>query len=165
MGDRVEELKKRAGSRRLGTGSAYLGKAWRSGHRCKGGWTGSCPCPPAEQTPFCKGKIRWVEILLSSNDGRWPYELTGAEDFAIIEAMTLSQFEALGLTALVELPGAEQPIRIVSEPVLVTHEGRFQKTVTPRSAWWTIVDLALTVPGEDREEALRAVEKLQAVFS
>ena len=146
--DRVFELQQRSIFKRLGTGSAYLGEAWRNGHRCKGGWTGSCPCGDAGMTPFCKGKVRWVALLLQLH-GHWPYELTGQEEFAIIEAMPLTQFAATGLTARVEVPGAALPIRFGRNG---TH-------------WWTLLDLALTVPGEDRDEALQAVQKIQTVLA
>lgn len=147
--DRVLQIQKRAVFKRLGTGSAYLGDAWRNGHRCGGGWTGSCPCGDVGMTPFCKGKVRWVALLLQLHNGHWPYELTGQEEFAIIEAMTITQFAASGLTARVEVPGAELPLRF-------GRKGTY---------WWTLLDLALTVPGEERQSAFQAVQKIQTTFA
>ena len=148
MMDRVEELAKLALLGRLGKGSAYLGEVRSKGLRCGGGWTSECPCGTAA-TALCRGKLRWIKYLLELHDGQWPYELTGKEPFAIIEAMTVSQFMATGLTALVELPGAEKPIRVGKRGTI----------------WETIVHLALTVPGEDREQALKSVQDIQTVLA
>lgn len=157
--DRVRETQQRALSRRIGMGSAYLGTAWRNGHRCGGGWTGHCGCDAP--TPFCQGKLRWVGLLLELHDGQWPYGLTGDEPFAIIEAMTVDQFEASGLTALVEAPGASRPLRIPPGGTLLEYAGKNEKKYWLRSSWWMIVDLALTNPGKERKEVLGVVEKLQ----
>lgn len=144
--DRIEQLKKEGLKARLLKGAAFLGDGWRAGQRCKRAWSGSCVCG-AEATDFCKDKMHWVKLLLEYHGG-WPYELTGTEEFTVIEAMTIGQFEASGLTARVELPGVETPLRFGAKGTV----------------WTTLVDLAITVPGEDREAAIVAVQKLQKHF-
>jgi len=147
MTDRLIELKLEAMDDRLKKGAAYLGETWMRGLRCASGWKGSCGCGAGE-TAFCRGKLRWVALLLERNGGCWPYELSGQEDFAVIEAMTVSTFKASGLTAIVSMPGVSTPIR-------------FGARGTP---WQTMVDLALTEPGAERDGALRAVELIQKTF-
>ncbi len=144
--ERSEELKKERCGARLFKGVTYLGNVWREGFRCESGWSGVCRCGSRE-TSFCRGKRRWTGILLESH-GAWPYELTGNEEFAVIEAMTVNQFKALNLTASVELPGMDTPLR-----------------VGPKGTkWTTIVDLAIIEPGPERDQAIGAVQKLQTVF-
>ena len=146
--ERLEQLKRAGLKARLLKGAVFLGKGWKAGQRCKNGWTGTCTCG-AEATSFCKDKQQWVKLLLEYH-GVWPYELTGTEDFAIIEAMrSVSQFEASGLTARVELPGVETPIRFGAKGTM----------------WTTLVDLAIIPPGEARDEAIAAVQKTQTVVS
>lgn len=145
--DRVQEMKKELLPDRLLEGAGYLGDVWRSGKPCQYGWSGICNCGSLA-TPFCIGKMRWVGLLTELHDG-WPDGLTGKEDFAVIRAMTLSQFAATKLTALVEIPETKVPIHI-------GYQGTY---------WWTLVDLAITVPGEDRETALMALLNIQRVFN
>ncbi len=146
--ERLEQLKRAGLKARLLKGAAFLGEGWKAGQRCKNGWTGTCTCG-AEATSFCKDKQQWVKLLLEYHAG-WPYELTGFEDFAIIEAMrSVSQFEASGLTARVELPGVETPLRIGKGG----------------AEWTVILEFALIPPGEERDEAISAVQKIQKVFA
>ncbi len=144
--DRYEELKQERCAVRLFKGAAYLGDVWREGFRCVDGWKGTCRCG-SEETAFCRGKNRWIRILLECHGG-WPYELTGNEDFAVIEAMTVKQFGTTKLTARVELPGMDTPLRMG----------------LAGTVWTTIVDLAIIEPGEERDQAIAAVQKLQATF-
>jgi hypothetical protein len=71
--------------------------------------------------------------------------MSGEEEYFVIEVMTLKQFDVSGITALVEAPGVEGQIRFGIK----------------WTWWWTLVDLALTVPGEDREETWKGVVKIQ----
>ncbi len=145
--DRVQEMKKELLPDRLLEGAEYIGNVWRSGKPCQYGWQGICNCGSLA-TPFCIGKMRWVGLLTELHDG-WPDGLTGKEDFAVIRAMTLKQFVATKVTALVEVREAKIPIQIGSM-------GTY---------WWTLVYLAITVPGEDREQALMSVLDIQRVFN
>jgi hypothetical protein len=145
--DRLTQLQNEGLDDRLKQGAAYLGRLWRAGTRCRDSWVGQCPCGD-QANPFCRAKERWISLLLERHSGSWPYGLTGREPFSMVEAMTVSMFEASGLTAIVELPGATKPIRVGPKA----------------SAWQTVSDLGRTTPGEDRKEALEAVEKIQKVF-
>jgi hypothetical protein len=60
---------------------------------------------------FCLVKRQWVELLEEYYNGP-PFGLSGNEPFYVIESMTVSQFRATGLTALVDVPTAETPIRV-----------------------------------------------------
>lgn len=144
--DRVAEIKRAALPRRLATGAGYLGGFWRDGIRCLGGWRMRCPCE--KKNDFCQTKARWIELLLELH-GEWPYGVDPSSPFAVIEAMTLSQFDATGLTMLVEIPPARKPIRI-----------------GPRgTSWDTVRDLmSYTFPSEHLAEALEAVVKIQSVM-
>lgn len=145
--ERVRETKKSTIPDRLFNGSTYLGDVWRAGNRCQYGWQGICNCGSLS-TPFCDGKMRWVGLLNELHEG-WPDGLIGTEEFAVIRAMTVGQFVASKLTALVEIPETKVPIHIGSM-------GTY---------WWTLVDLAITVPGEDRENTLMALLNIQRVFN
>ncbi len=144
--DRFEELKQERCGVRLFKGAVYLGTVWRDGFRCEAGWSGVCRCG-SKETAFCRAKRRWTGILLELHDG-WPYELTGNEEFAVIEAMTVKQFEITKLTGRVELPGMDTPLRIGPEGTV----------------WTTILDLAIIEPGLERDQAIAAVQKLQTVL-
>jgi hypothetical protein len=106
--DRVEEIRKGALPGRLTVGAGHLGRFWKAGIRCAAGWRGSCQCDP--QTSFCKAKLKWIEILKELHGGL-PYGMTGAEEYFVIESMTLSMIEASGLTVIVEVPGARKTIK------------------------------------------------------
>lgn len=141
--DRIEAVKKSALPGRLLRGAEILGRLWRDGQRCLSGWARICPCPTP--TDFCQAKVKWVAI----NDeyyGGPPFGLAGHEPYYVIEAMKVSQFRATGLTALVELPGAAESLRIGVKG----------------TTWKTLVDLAAL---QDDDAALAvavdAVVKLQ----
>lgn len=108
--DRIEQIKKGSGSQRLSTGAGHLGRMWKDGIRCKSGWRSTCACG-LDQNSFCRTKLKWIGILQEFYGG-FPYDLTGVEEFFVIEAMTLSMVKASGLVLLVEVPGARKPIRV-----------------------------------------------------
>jgi hypothetical protein len=126
---------------RLVKGAGVLGRLWREGGRCDSGWTGFCRCSP--KTDFCRAKTRWVSLLLDLHLG-WPYDLTGEEEFAVVEAMTVTAFTASGLTAAVEVPGARRPLRFGRNGTI----------------WKTLVDLAIA----NDPTAVEAVVKVQECF-
>jgi len=145
--DRIAELKRNAIPSRLERGAEVLGRLWKAQIRCGGGWGRACHCGSA-QTDFCRTKGKWLALLQEYHGGELPYGLTGQEEYFIIEAMTVSTFEASGLTALVEVLEGRKPIRI----------GR------GGGSWQTIVDFALLEPGFERNQAIEAVVKIQNVF-
>jgi hypothetical protein len=108
---------------RLQKGASHLGRLYREGQRCPSSWLRACLC----QTPndFCLVKRQWIQLLEEYHDGP-PFGLSGNEPFYLIESMTVSQFRATGLTALVEVPHADTPIRVGVRG----------------TTWKTIVDLA-----------------------
>ena len=65
-----------------------------------------------------------------------------------MEAMTVKQFGTTKLTARVGLPGTDTPLRVGPAGTV----------------WTTIVDLAIIGPGGERDQAVEAVQKLQAVL-
>lgn len=146
MTDRIQELQIEALEDRLRKGAAFIGAQWRAGVRCASGWSGVCSCGPATNA-FCRGKMRWVEILLERHKS-WPYGVVPTDPFAVIEAMTVSMFKASGLTALVSAPGASAPWRV--------GEGGTE--------WQTIADLGAIEPGEALDQAVRAVDLIQKTF-
>jgi hypothetical protein len=129
---------------RLLRGAKVLGTLWRTGARCKGEWSAVCPCDP--QGIFCRAKERWVKIF---------GELHGEEEvarlrrdggrFGLLLAMTVRQFEATGLTLLVEVPGGKEPIRVGANG----------------TSWKTLLDLAALRSTPDYDDALGAVLKIQ----
>jgi len=120
---RVEAAKKSALPGRLLKGAGHLGRLYREGQRCLSGWSRICPCPTP--TDFCQVKVKWV-ALADELYGGPPSSLAGHEPYYVIEAMTLSQFRASGLTALIELPGTPVPLRVGAQG----------------TTWKTILDLA-----------------------
>jgi len=108
--DRIEQIKKGALPQRLAAGAAHLGRMWKEGTKCKSGWRSTCTCG-LDQNSFCRTKLKWISILQEFH-GNFPYGLTGAEEYFVIEAMTLSSVKASGLVVLVDVPGARKPIKL-----------------------------------------------------
>jgi hypothetical protein len=133
--DRVAEISKAAIPGRLLKGATNLGEAWRAGQRCLSGFSRICPCPTP--TEFCQIKRKWI-VLAEEYYGGPPFGLTGNELFYVVEAMTVSQFKATKLTAIVQLPietvvqGNEAGV-VSSTVVRVGHRG---------TTWRTLADLA-----------------------
>jgi hypothetical protein len=107
--DRVEAAKKSALPSRLLKGAGLLGQLWKEGVRCVSLWSRICPCDP--KTNFCEVKRKWISLAEEYYNGP-PFGLSGNEPFYVIESMTVSQFRATGLTALVDVPHASTPIRV-----------------------------------------------------
>lgn len=99
--DRILEIRKSELPGRLKNGAGILGELHRLGQRCISGWSRICPCP--NPTDFCTAKRRWVSIADEYYGGP-PFGLSGHEPFYVIEAMTVSQWHATKLTAIVEVP-------------------------------------------------------------
>jgi len=108
--DRIEQIKKGSLPQRLGVGAGHLGRMWKEGVRCKSAWKATCACG-LDQNSFCRTKLKWVGLLVELY-GIFPDGLTGAEEYFVIEAMTLSMVKASGLVVLVEVPGARKPIKM-----------------------------------------------------
>jgi hypothetical protein len=84
---------------RLQNGARVLGDLWRSGERCARGWSVWCECSPRGK--FCRAKLLWIE--LATGAGR---EIDDESEYAVIEAMKASEFDATGLVAVVEHPAS-----------------------------------------------------------
>lgn len=85
---------------RLLRGATVLGQIWRAGHRCAGGWSRSCDCEAP--TPFCQAKAKWIALLDSLPSGHvrdWAKRDDGP--LFVVEAMTIAELEASGLTVFV----------------------------------------------------------------
>ncbi len=143
--DRIQEVQQAMLPERLRRGAQTLGELWRSGQRCRGGWSGYCDLEEhrIEKQPFCIAKARWVGLLKDFYGG-WPYELTGREPYAVIEAMKLSWFEGSGLTAAVEIPNARCPVKFGKHG---TH-------------WWTLLDLVFANEPEEIEAVIKIQEAM-----
>lgn len=79
---------------RLLRGAKVLADFWRAGQRCEAGWDPLCP--EGVNADFCKAKLQWVQLA-------YPREF-GSGPFSIIEAMTVAEFEASGLTIEIDHP-------------------------------------------------------------
>jgi hypothetical protein len=102
---------------------------------------------------FCLGKLRWISLLLELHSDTWPYGANPSDPYAVIEAMTTSQFDATGLTMMVESLPAKKPIKIGLKG----------------TSWDTIHDLTAcaTIPGVAPgavADALEAIVKIQSVM-
>jgi hypothetical protein len=86
---------------RLVTGAALLGQLWRSGVRCASGWSDVCECQP--RTKFCLSKVQWCKLKASTMEA-WGFGQT-VEQFGVVQAMDVGEFEATGLTIAVEING------------------------------------------------------------
>jgi hypothetical protein len=80
-------------SARLLDGARVLGRLWRDGFRCDGGWSTACAC--ASPGRFCATKAKWL-VLAEREVGDGP--------FGIIEGMTGPEFDAAGLTITIRSP-------------------------------------------------------------
>lgn len=127
---------------RLVRGAAVLGRIWRNGHRCAGGWGKICGC--AAPTVLCQAKARWITLLDSLPPGH-AREWTRTHDgpLFVVEAMTVDEAEASGLTFLVSGPDGKR---------LVFGGAR-------GTCWKTLRDL------RKAPEAHDAVVKIQKVFA
>jgi len=146
--DRIQEVQRTALGSRLLKGAEVLGSLRRRGLYCSQGWQASCLCQP--QSNFCLAKIRWIELYCElRGEAAALWILLGSGEFGVIEAMTVRQWHATGLTALVLVPGSSKvPIRV----------GRHGTT------WKTIVDLGALDSTADYQPTLRSVLKLQEAF-
>lgn len=143
---RVEEVRRQTLSNRLLRGAEVLGELRRRGLFCSAGWSWACPCEP--ESDFCRAKQKWLELycdLHGEAGARWILFLS---EFTVIEAMTVRQWHATGLTALVQVPYSKKPIRVGPHG----------------TTWKTLVDLAALQDTADYAPALQAVLKLQGAI-
>ena len=84
---------------RLLNGAKVLGDFWRRGDRCSTKWASSCGDAVVGKPDFCKAKLKWVTLALSCGSS-----IDHESEYAVIEAMMISEFEASGLTMLIEHP-------------------------------------------------------------
>ena len=117
--ERIVEVQKSVIPARLLKGAAVLGDLWRSGARCVGRWSVTCPCEAGKETLFCQTKERWVGLFKEAyRDAHQAWtvpelaDLYESDPYFIIKAMTVQMFEATGLTATISIPGTEKPIKI-----------------------------------------------------
>jgi hypothetical protein len=141
--ERIAEIQRAAIPTRLHAGAEVLGRLWKAGQRCLALWGLHCPCGP-KATQFCEAKRKWIGLALEYYSGD-PFGLKPDNPYYVIEAVTVSQFKAIGLTASVQLPGAARPIK-----------------VGPKGTdWGTIADLASIRDLSECGDALTAVLALQ----
>lgn len=143
--DRIAQIQKSALLLRLNKGAEILGRLWREGARCLDPWGNGCPCGP-KASEFCAVKLKWLGLAVEHYGGH-PFGLNGGEPFYVIEAMTVGQFQATGLTALVELPPFDQKLRVGPKGTV----------------WKTISDLGGIEDEVERMVAADAVLRLQGV--
>lgn len=98
---RIAEIQRSGTPARLLKGAENMGTAWRAGQRCLSEFSRICPC--TNPTDFCQVKLKWIQIAEEYYGGQ-PFGLAGHESYYVIEAMTISQFRATGLTAVIEIP-------------------------------------------------------------
>ncbi len=139
------QLARRSGlTSRLAKGAAAIGQIRRMGVFCTGEWSGTCPCNP--RSDFCDAKMRWLELAEEFYGGP-PWGLTGFEKFYLVEAMTVSQWAATGLTIRVLPPTGNEVIK-----------------VGPRGTdWKTITQLGELLGTQEYPELLASVIKIQKV--
>jgi hypothetical protein len=83
---------------RLFKGAQYIGGLWAKGQRCESaGWMAGCSCD--HPTEFCKAKALWVRLA-----GEVKREVDAQSPFGIIEAMSIAEIEAAGVTIMVQFP-------------------------------------------------------------
>ena len=103
---------------RLLRGAKVLGTLWMKNIRCPMAWQYSvCTCEP--KTEFCKARALWMELLTSEIvamnrdaglvgdadiDGGAVRLDEPSTDFDLIMQMTAAEFEASGLTLVLEFP-------------------------------------------------------------
>lgn len=83
---------------RLLNGAKILGQLWRAGGRCEEGW--ACGCV-RKTSKLCLAKGQWFALAVVA--GRTAPEQDGP--YGLIEMMTVSEFDATGLTIAAELAG------------------------------------------------------------
>lgn len=95
---------------RLVNGAKLMGQLFRSGQRCGAGWKFGCPDAAASKTKLCRAKGQWEALAVQAgrkiSDDQAP-----PSDFEFVEAMTVKEFVASGLTMKVDL-GDGSPVRI-----------------------------------------------------
>lgn len=143
--ERIEQAQRSALPARLLRGARILGRLWQGGPRCADGWSRRCSCTP--KTESCVAKLKWIEMVLDYGPDQLALaSWTGDEPYFVIEAMTVSQFEATGLTVRVDIPG------------------RGIIAIGPKGTCWkTLTDLA-QVPEQEEDEAWKAVMMIQRMF-
>ena len=133
--------------RRLLRGAEVLGELWRSGVRCTtGGWGSTCSCSPP--VDFCVAKRRWIDLYCALHGEEASWIRSNGGPFDLILAMSVRQFEATGITALVQVPGSEVPIRVGPDGTV----------------WQTIADLGALYSTAEYDAALKDVLRVQRSF-
>lgn len=144
--ERVKAAKIAAIPSRLNKGAAVLGRLWRSGERCRSGWSTACNCSP--RSNFCEAKGRWTPLAIEYHGGL-PFGIQDGDPFSIIEMMTKRQFESMNITILVELPGGTK---------VKVGAGGATLDLIPQLA-------SLQDDPEALSEAVRSVQLIQGVFA
>lgn len=144
--DRIAQVQRSAIPARLETGAEVLGCLWRDGQRCLGSWSLQCPCGP-RATQFCASKLKWIGLFQETHPD-CDFSAVAGDSWSLVEVMLVDgYFDATGLTASVQVPGAGRTIKVGP------------KGTTPD----TIFGLASIPDGPERRAALQAVLAIQAV--
>lgn len=140
------QLARRAGLHsRLLRGAGAIGQIRRLGIFCTGEWSRECPCSP--RSDFCDAKALWLELVEDLHGGP-PWGLSGDEPFYLVEAMTVKQWAATGLTIRILPPTG-------NEVILVGSKG---------AGWETITTLGALYGTQDYPEVLASVLAIQKVI-
>jgi hypothetical protein len=102
--DRIAQLQKAAIPPRLLKGAKVLGHLWKSGNRCGNGWALHCSDPEGGEHEFCRAKDKWIGLLEDLGAQRLT-DVDPKSPFGILEAMTVRELEATGLTVNVDVRG------------------------------------------------------------
>ncbi len=141
--DRVAQIQKAAIPARLRKGAEILGRLWRDGHRCS--WSAVCGCGTAAND-FCQSKLKWFGLFQETHPDCDFSAVSGCPWF-LVEVMVVDGYwPETGLTAQIQMPGAERPIKVGPKGTMPD----------------TIFELC-SLPDHDRAAALQAVVRIQAV--
>lgn len=143
--DRIAQIQKAAIPMRLKKGAEILGRLWQEGHHCRDKWSGTCSDGSAAND-FCRAKLKWFTLFQETYPS-CDFSAVSSCPWFLVEVMVVEGYwTETGLTAQVQMPGADRPIKVGP------------KGTTPD----TIFELS-SLPEHDRAAAVQAVVKIQAV--
>jgi len=142
--DRITQIQKAAIPSRLRKGAEILGRLWREEPTRICDWSAVCSCGDSAME-FCQVKLKWFSLFRETHPD-CDFSLVLACPWFLVEVMVVDGYwTETGLTASIQMPGAERPIKVGP------------KGTTPD----TIFELA-SLPEHDRAAALKAVVQIQA---
>ncbi len=116
---------------RLLVGAKVLGDLWRRGERCTTKWGASCSDSGGGKSNFCKAKLQWVTLALSCGS-----TIDHKSEYAVIESMMASEFDASRLTMTIKHPthgqmrvGPKAPLALGDLTVLADAQEHVRGTI------------------------------------